>query len=76
MENEIKEDIGKDIFEEDAGIEEQNYYGEGQVKEGIVLPLGLALNDTELYQLSAKNKFNMYYGTGRKWKNNLYGYAI
>ena len=59
MENEIKEDIGKDIFEEDAGIEEQNYYREGQVKEGIVLPLGLALNDTELYQLSAKKKINL-----------------
>lgn len=59
-EKEINENEKEDIFEEgESGLEEkQEISGKALPERGIPLPLGLALNDEELYRLSSREKID------------------
>ena len=60
MDNEIEEKGQSDIFEEeDIGIEEQSPQNEVYFERGIKLPLGMALSDEGLYQLSSREKIDL-----------------
>ena len=60
MDNEIEEKGQIDIFEEeDIGIEEQSPQNEVYFERGIKLPLGMALSDEGLYQLSSREKIDL-----------------
>lgn len=59
-EKEIKENSNTDIFEEfDSGLEEQEKDEEIARENDIPLPIGDALNDEELYQLSSKKDIDL-----------------
>ena len=59
-EKEIKGNINTDIFEEtDSSLEEQTGVETVDRDNGIPLPIGEALTDEELYELSSKKDINL-----------------
>lgn len=58
-EKEIDESVKEDIFEENSGLEEKQDLEVDAVSEkGILLPLGMALNNEGLYRLASRKKID------------------